>query len=1429
MKTKLSKIFGVAFALVLVASMLVFAIPAAAGPYAPLAPVLPNTWAGFPPTPAASGFWFFDPNITQVGPIAEAINGDLYAYVANAGTGLTEATPLNPGANDIFKSTDGGHTWTVSAVPFYFVNTATPTPGATGAVIDIVCSSVSEDVVYATDGNYVYKSVNGGLSFTIVAEDSLETVLLGVCGPSTVLTGGAYITCLDVGYNTNGDSLVFIGVNGTYFDDGTPAYDTLYPSVLYINEAGYPSEWVDLQLKCFHAYYETAPTPDVYHPGSFIPYSVGAAPDFATSKKLYVAVSNGLIAHLQFGATYTACVPTDIGLPVVETTNSGILLAYNNTTKQWTVRMDTAADTFANLAAVVVTGGTGAGTTTAAAVIGETYVVSSVGITCSWSEVDQLFWNCDSVTPNSFQIMHASRFAFPSDYATLGTMFIGVTGWNGSNTHAAGGDVYCAFDTTPQTSNALDLNVQGYTTGCIGLAHANICSLDIDENDALLAGAWDNWELQSPVRTYYSADGGWTWTPSLKDPTGADRVYVQIGSFAVAGTRGTDCAFSMSCGEVVGAYWNQISLISMYLEEVLDMSHAPGYLDGSSIMYVLTRDQGTGAQIRSLLKWDGTYWERVHSSRYYYSYGQSLATTPRYDWVEVSPDFNDTGCLYMANTAFEMTRSTDQGCSWRVLAYPCAPLPIISSWIVVDEETVLAAGSPTTAPTSEFVFKTDRHGTRPWTSVPVLLWTGGQSTADGVDFDLSLPRGPESDVLFSDEAGHVYISKDMATTPFNEIAGIATGTPTKFGPTANTYCVFDPGYGTADDPGETMIYAAGGAVVGRCALSAAPLTAQTWEYISTTGTTCVPFAMQVASGIAVAGDTALYVSDTGGGTDVPLTISVTGTIEVNCDAVSACGPDLNISGAAVHPTGSTAFITGELVDIISWNLTCVKSNALADAFSLSASAGTTAATVLVSGGSLSWAITEALTNPTVVTGDTNGNGTFDAGETASINYGDAGDLVTFTSAMNNTIVTWSETVVTVTAAEVRDLDSDMTVGISGVAFYMPDTGCTCTIAGNVDIKGHSSTAVGWIAVSAAVACDCGVSTACSGTTNAAVVNGHLVVATSGGTTAKATGVWRTLNPMDLWTPTLKLVEWEFLSLGGGHILRHPQADALGVYPDDLWITQGSNMLWALDRYLYQPESPYVDYIWMFEDTLATPVVQLLPADGELLATDTTATISWEPLDSATLYQYTIYSYCPTCPENMVPFVTGTDYRTCIVITGLTSGTKYYWKVRVACDQPYVSKWSDLRTFDTALKSTTDLCSPICGASDILPTTNYSWDAVIGATGYELQVVAASADGTVDWTGAETHPSTTNAFASIPGLQYSTVYYWRVRAVSAGAPSAWSECIFTTIAEPVVVEPTPPVVIEENEITPTWIWVIIGIGGALTIAVVILIVTTRRVP
>ncbi|MBA7607812.1 hypothetical protein ES703_14981 [subsurface metagenome] len=912
-------------------------------------------------------------------------------------------------AGFLFKSTavSGGRTWA-----------ATGYNG--GPVVDMVCSELSEDVIYVTDGNYVYKSVTGGTSFNFVAKDDLEKNLMSDCGiPIT----GDPITSIDVGYDGANKPVVFIG---------TVAHETFAGSVYWIADESFPAQWTDLELGCYGVGWDV--------------YAVGCAPDFATSNKTYVV-----------------------------TTNTSLV---------------------------------------------ETHIISTIGTTCSWTFVSELVYNCAAA--NNFDISHASRIAFPSYYGTSPTLFVGVVGAN----DGLGGDVYSVT-----ASSALDLNVaQG--GGCEPGTTTDICSLDI-LNDALVAGANDD------TNVYYSADNGWNWTASKKDPTGASETYVLFaGDSVLAATAGTDCAVSMSCGEEdIGKFWNQISLIDMAIVEVLDLSHAPGYLDGSSTMYVLTTDQTT----TSLLRWDGDNWERVFSSSTY---------DAEMDWVEVSPDFGTTDCVYLASTDFQMFRSMDQGCSWTVLTYPCfADRVPISAWIVVDEETVLAAGGAGT------IYKTTKYGTRPWDAFPVP--TAGVAAGDGIDFDLSPNIANDSSVLFGDDNGQVYLSGDLGATWTTWVtAPIATN--------ANTYVQFDPGYGTSGDPGENMIYAAAGTVIARCDVSKGVEAVALFEPIGSAGE---------ASGIAAAGDTALYVADAGA------------------------------------------------------------------------------------------------------------------------------------------------------------------------------------------------------------------------------------------------GVWRSLNPIA--ATTVVAAEWEFLE-DGFSVLEHPQAS------DDLWLTAGSNMLWALDS--------GTATIWMWDDVLATPVIPVGPDDEAKIGTTGEATLTWEALVKGAEYEVSLYRYCAECPDLKTLVVVTDTAETCLVVptTGnLDPGTTYFWQVRVAEGSPFLSKWSELREFDTALGSVLGLCSPSCGASDVILTTNFSWDAVLGATGYEVQIATNEGFSPVIASGTPT----VNAWAAAPDLDYSTTYFWRVRAAKeVDVYGAWAVCLFTTMDEPAEpVAPITPVEVITEEITPTWIWVIIGIGAALVIAVIVLIVNTRRVP
>jgi len=164
-----------------------------------------------------------------------------------------------------------------------------------------------------------------------------------------------------------------------------------------------------------------------------------------------------------------------------------------------------------------------------------------------------------------------------------------------------------------------------------------------------------------------------------------------------------------------------------------------------------------------------------------------------------------------------------------------------------------------------------------------------------------------------------------------------------------------------------------------------------------------------------------------------------------------------------------------------------------------------------------------------------------------------------------------------------------------------------------------------------------------------------------------------------------------------------------------------------------------------------------------------------------------------------------------------------------------------------------ILAPETGASDVSLAPTLAWSAVEDADGYYL-ILADNPNFVMPMVKLDGDMArlVVTAYTYVTELPYSTPYYWRVKAVSgtvdAGTlmESGWVSSVFITMAEPE--EAIPPVVIEEQpaapapiikpivevvtppaeQITPLWIYIVIGVGAVLVIAVIVLIVRTRRV-
>jgi hypothetical protein len=279
----------------------------------------------------------------------------------------------------------------------------------------------------------------------------------------------------------------------------------------------------------------------------------------------------------------------------------------------------------------------------------------------------------------------------------------------------------------------------------------------------------------------------------------------------------------------------------------------------------------------------------------------------------------------------------------------------------------------------------------------------------------------------------------------------------------------------------------------------------------------------------------------------------------------------------------------------------------------------------------------------------------------------------------------------------------------------------------------------------------------------------------------------------------------------------------------LWLTTGSNILWSLDT--------TGDAVYHFTDTMAVAV-----AGAAATPTTTTAALSWTAVEGATAYAITMNTRSDFL-GTAVAVVTNAWDITTATAAGLTAGTTYYWTVNATA--PFASRASTAESFTCVsgvAVAVVALQAPVPGATGVPIRPVFQWAPVAGARNYELDV---SLNDKFRGTFAGDPPLISrtriegNVFACEIDLEYDTEYFWRVRATThtsavMGVESGWTMGVFRTRLEPeppVVVEPTPPpetpeIILPVAE-TPLYIWVVIGIGAVLVIAVIVLIVRTRR--
>jgi hypothetical protein len=311
---------------------------------------------------------------------------------------------------------------------------------------------------------------------------------------------------------------------------------------------------------------------------------------------------------------------------------------------------------------------------------------------------------------------------------------------------------------------------------------------------------------------------------------------------------------------------------------------------------------------------------------------------------------------------------------------------------------------------------------------------------------------------------------------------------------------------------------------------------------------------------------------------------------------------------------------------------------------------------------------------------------------------------------------------------------------------------------------------------------------------------------------------------------------------------------------------GAAKLWAIDTASNDLES--------FDDkvSLAAPTITA-PDDGTVIqvniksggAYDITFTykrysdtdvnssllqIATDPDFNAILKTDTITSItADTIATTIGPNTNGAGIETTNV--NYLPGTTYYWRVRTT--SPLNSPWSAVRSFTMqTLEEPFSVSGPAVGAGDVSIMPTLTWAEYEEAIKYQVEICELP-----DFAILELSANTENPFYTVSAddaLDYSTTYYWRVRGVTAEpylvgrswvTPAGpWVTGVFTTGAEPVVEEDPDPIIITEpgetvveivevpvttTPVIPTYLlWVIVGVGAILVIALIVLIVRTRRV-
>lgn len=346
---------------------------------------------------------------------------------------------------------------------------------------------------------------------------------------------------------------------------------------------------------------------------------------------------------------------------------------------------------------------------------------------------------------------------FPDDYdALLGPVFVGIQSTDVATAATSMGDVW-RIDWSSIKSTATDLNVRGVTAG-VTPTDTDIWSIAVSGNadEALILAGPEKLDATAvPVQllVHYSTDGGASWTPALRWPSGMNKPYLALGSTAYVGTSGIESAFgqSIAIAEIAqpeGACWAETGLIDTIISVINDVAVSPGY-DVDGMLYMVTGN--ASSLYNSLWKTtaDRITWKRMLP--------WMQVTEQGFNMVALPEAFPTDPSVFVANSSsMTILRSDLAGAFW---------LKTIVARAVVTAMAVVDANTLYTGDASGNVWRTTNAGTR-WYKPDESDITGTVT---------SIVVGAEGAILVGDSDGKVYICYDESIAYEFERVGPVAG------------------------------------------------------------------------------------------------------------------------------------------------------------------------------------------------------------------------------------------------------------------------------------------------------------------------------------------------------------------------------------------------------------------------------------------------------------------------------------------------------------------------------------------------------------------------------------------------------------------------------------------------------------------------------